>query len=128
MFTFAGPRPRRRISLLPMIDVVFLLLVFFMLVARFGADRSLPLRAGGAEGAYAGPPRLVEVLPEGLRLNGVVLAPQDLLTELVRLTRSGTDAVVLRPGEGATLGRLVEVMALMQAAGFENLAIVEALR
>ncbi|MEO0362761.1 MAG: biopolymer transporter ExbD, partial [Pseudomonadota bacterium] len=34
--------PRRRPSLTPMIDVVFLLLVFFMLAARFGVELAMP--------------------------------------------------------------------------------------
>ena len=52
-------RPRRRPSLTPMIDVVFLLLVFFMLASRFGVETviSLPLASGG--GSYSGPPRIV---------------------------------------------------------------------
>ena len=46
-----GPRRRpRRMSLTPMIDVVFLLLIFFMLASRFGMDAVLPI-AGGSEGA-----------------------------------------------------------------------------
>lgn len=108
-----------------MIDVVFLLLVFFMLVARFGPDRALPLEIAG-EGAYAGPPRLVEVFPAGLTLNGVALSQRDVLLELVRISASGTDTVVLRPAGGASLQRLVEVMALMDTAGFRNIAIAEA--
>ncbi len=123
MFAFGAARSRRRMSLVPMVDLVLLLLVFFMLVARFGPERAVPVRAGGG---YAGPPRLVEVLPDGLRLNGVALAPRDLLAELVRLTASGGDAVVLRPEPGVDLERLTRVMALMEAAGFRNLALVEA--
>ena len=46
MFAFASHRPRRKPSLTPMIDVVFLLLVFFMLASRFGQDNILPLVAG----------------------------------------------------------------------------------
>ena len=34
---------RRRPSLTPMIDVVFLLLIFFMLVARFGVDKVIDI-------------------------------------------------------------------------------------
>lgn len=42
-------RPRRRPSLTPMIDVVFLLLVFFMLASRFGMDQvvEMPIASGG---------------------------------------------------------------------------------
>ena len=39
------PLKRRKPSLTPMIDVVFLLLVFFMLAWRFGVDTHLPLNA-----------------------------------------------------------------------------------
>ena len=39
-------RKRRRASLTPLIDVVFLLLVFFMLATSFGTEASLPLRIG----------------------------------------------------------------------------------
>ena len=109
-----------------MIDVVFLLLIFFMLVARFGADRALPISAEGGERAYSGPPRLVEVFPGDLSLNGVRMSSRSLLVELVRISGSGEDTVVLRPAEGTSLQRLVEVMALMEAAGFRNLAIAEA--
>ena len=125
MFQFAAPRRRSRISLTPMIDVVFLLLVFFMLVARFGLDQAVPLRLGTGGGDWQGPPRLVDIAPEGLRLNGVALGPRELLTELVELTESGADTVVLRPVEGARLARLVEVMDLMGEAGFTNLAVIE---
>ena len=128
MFAFSPPRPRRRMNLTPMIDVFFLLLIFFMLMARFGGEGALPMKSGPGEGSYSGPPRLVEVEPQGLRLNGVALAPRDLMTELVRLSSSGRDTVVLRPGEGTSLQRLVEVMELMRSAGFANLAIAEAQR
>jgi Biopolymer transport protein len=40
---------RRRPGLTPIIDVVFLLLVFFMLASRFGQYRALPLSAGAAQ-------------------------------------------------------------------------------
>ena len=63
MMQFGPPRHSRRPSLTPMIDVVFLLLVFFMLAARFGHDLSLPMATGGGGDAYDGPPRLVVIGP-----------------------------------------------------------------
>ncbi|MDF2232068.1 biopolymer transporter ExbD [Albimonas sp. CAU 1670] len=106
---FAAPR-RRRISLTPMIDVVFLLLVFFMLAARFGTEGLLPvLAAGGGGGAWSGPPRLVDVRPEGVSLNGTAVAPGELAAALARLSDSPDDPVVMRGRDGATLQRLADV-------------------
>ena len=123
-----GPRRRgRRPSLTPMIDVVFLLLVFFMLAARFGIEARVPLvlASPGAGEAWVGPPRLVEVLPEGQRLNGVALDMSDLLGRLEGLISDDGDLVVVRPGEGAAMQRLVEVMAALEAAGHLRLVVVE---
>jgi biopolymer transport protein ExbD len=108
-----------------MIDVVFLLLVFFLLAARFAAEGAIPISGGGTGAAYDGPPRLVEVRPEGLRLNGVALAPEALLGELSRLTASAEDAVILRARGGATLQHLVAAMELLDAAGHARLVLVE---
>ena len=42
---FEGGRPNRRaLGLTPLIDVVFLLLIFFMLTTRFSVEHQLPLR------------------------------------------------------------------------------------
>ena len=120
-----APR-RRRPSLTPMIDVVFLLLVFFMLAARFGLDTAIPLSpalAGG--GAWEGAPRLVEVAPEAMRLNGIALPPEALASKL-RLLMPGDEApVVLRPVEGATLQDMVGVLDRLSAAGILNIVLAE---
>lgn len=122
---FATPRRRRRPSLTPMIDVVFLLLVFFLLAARFAHEGAIPISASGAQPPYEGPPRLVEVRPEGLSLNGVALAPEALLTELSGVAASPEDAVILRPRGGATLQQLVTAMELLRDAGHARLVLVE---
>lgn len=126
MFDFAAPRPRRRPNLTPMIDVVFLLLVFFMLASRFGHSGALPLATSGAASAYRGPPRLIEVAPDALRLNGAPLAEAALAGALAPLMTRSDDIVVLRPAAGATLQRLVTVMAALRAAGFGHLVLLEA--
>jgi biopolymer transport protein ExbD len=123
-----GPRaPRRRPSLTPMIDVVFLLLVFFMLAARFGQEGQLPLAlAGAGAGDWSGPPRLVDVLPEGQRLNGVAVEEGALSDALLALGAGEEGAMVLlRARNGAELQRLVAVIEALQAAGLDRLAVVE---
>ncbi|MGP6086575.1 ExbD/TolR family protein [Antarctobacter jejuensis] len=119
-----SPR-RRRPSLTPMIDVVFLLLVFFMLVARFGGGEgiSLLLAAPGGQTPYSGPPRLVTVLPDAFRLNGQPVA--DLPAALAPLMQSDSDLILLRPALGTDIDRMVAVMAGLKEAGLTRLAVVE---
>ena len=126
MFAFDTPRPRRRPSLTPMIDVVFLLLVFFMLASRFGMDMQVPLNvAEGGQAPYSGPPRLVDILPDGLRLNGQAVTIADLPSALADLTQAPSDTIVLRTRDAARLQRLVDVMQHLQRAGFTGLVLVE---
>ncbi|MBF9046817.1 biopolymer transporter ExbD [Rhodobacterales bacterium LSUCC0031] len=124
-FRFAPPRPRRRPSLTPMIDVVFLLLVFFMLAARFGQEGALDLRiAGGTTTAWQGPPRVVQIGETELQLNGQPIAPAALELALSRLTETMSDPVMIRSDEGVAMQRLLDVMAILEGAGFTHLVLV----
>ncbi|AMY68090.1 ExbD/TolR family protein [Frigidibacter mobilis] len=125
MFEFGADRPRRRPNLTPMIDVVFLLLVFFMLASRFGTDMTLPLTVAGQGGGYSGPPRLVDISPEALSLNGSPIAPEVLAEALAALTEDPGDAIVLRARDEATLQQVIAVMDVLKAAGFTRLVLVE---
>jgi biopolymer transport protein ExbD len=118
-------RPRRKPSLTPMIDVVFLLLVFFMLASRFGIDAIIPLPLVSGGGTYDGPPRLVEVLPEGIRLNGISVPEPALVGEIQRLTNTPEDVVILRGGDDAKLQRIVTVSAALRQAGFAQIVLIE---
>lgn len=123
---FAAPPIRRKPSLTPMIDVVFLLLVFFMLAARFGQEMeiNLPL-AAATDRPYQGPPRLVEVLPDGVRLNGVRTPADSLFAVLGQMMLSHSDVIVVRPRQAANLQRVVDVMQRLSEAGYETLVLVE---
>ena len=121
MIGLAPPRPRRAPGLTPLIDVVFLLLVFFMLASRFGVEGALPLAASGVTGAWEGPPRLVTVRAGDVLVNGVH-AP-DPAAAIAPLMPDGGGPVVLR-SEGADLQRLVDAMTDLRAAGLTDLVLV----
>lgn len=125
MFSFTAPRPTRRPSLTPMIDIVFLLLVFFMLASQFGHDRVLPLSLGAGGGSYDGPPRLVSIGPDGPALNGAPMAADALAGALAPLMASRTDTVVLRPAPGSSLQNIADVATALNAAGITRLVVVE---
>ncbi|WP_270726869.1 ExbD/TolR family protein [Shimia sp. Alg240-R146] len=123
---FAPAPSRRKPSLTPMIDVVFLLLVFFMLASRFGQDMEIKLPlAAASDRPYQGPPRLVEVRPDDLSLNGSLTRVEDLLADLGAMMLSHSDTIVVRARDGADLQRVVDVMGRLADAGYETLVLVE---
>lgn len=109
-----------------MIDVVFLLLVFFMLASRFSTETALPLVAAqGQDGDWRGPLRLVDLGAGGaVALNGAPVAPADLAARLAPLTETPDDPILLR-GRTASLQDLTAVMEHLRAAGFRRLVLVE---
>ncbi|MCZ0812884.1 MAG: ExbD/TolR family protein [Pseudomonadota bacterium] len=127
MFAFDAPRQRRKPSLTPMIDVVFLLLVFFMLASRFGTDMHLTLNAAGQgrETPYEGPPRLIDILPDGVELNGRPVGAAALPEAILPLVGDNDDTIILRARDGADLQKVVDVMQRLSMAGFTRLVLVE---
>lgn len=130
--TFTGTLPRRRArpSLTPMIDVVFLLLVFFMLAARFGNDAALALApAATGDAQWQGAPRLVEFDGTALFLNGAPISPAALPAALRDLMPGAepdlTAPVLMRARGAATLADLTRAMDILRAAGFPTLMVVE---
>ena len=113
------------LNLTPMIDVVFLLLVFFMLASRFGVDQVLPLPLASGGSGYSGPPRLVDIRPETLQLNGREVSVDALIVALQGMTERPDDLIILRGGDETDLQRLVTVAAQLRSAGFSRLTLVE---
>lgn len=126
-FAFATPRPTRRPSLTPMIDVVFLLLVFFMLAARFGQDGAIVLSPAdaGAAAEWHGPPRLITLSQTDLRLNGTVVLQGELATAIRPLMEKPSDPIVIRAVPGTPLHVLVALLDTLAAAGLSGAVLVE---
>ena len=126
MLSLDAPRGTRKPDLTPMIDVVFLLLVFFMLASRFAQDRSLPLSAAtGAATEWHGPLRLVDVGAGGaVALNGSTLPQDSLAAQLGMLVESPDDPILLR-GRAAQVQDLTRVMEYLRGAGFRRLVLME---
>lgn len=125
MFAFDASHTQRKPALTPLIDVVFLLLVFFMLAAQFGREGAIEISGGGGASTYTGPPRLVTILPDAILLNGSDTPVTDLPTALSNLTRTPDDAIVLRARDGADVQRLTDVATALGNAGFSRLVFVE---
>lgn len=108
-----------------MIDVVFLLLVFFMLASRFGLDQVLPLPLAGSGGVYDGPPRLIDIAPEGVFVNGRAVDETALAQTVGALMQAPTDMLILRGRDGADLQRVISITDRLRDAGYSALVLVE---
>ena len=126
---FARAERRRRphlIRITPLIDVVFILLVFFMLSSSFAQRRALELETtgpgtpGGLRGAL-----LVEVRRDGLRLSGEAVSLDQLAASVAaRVARDPGQRVLVRPGPEVTLQPLVAVLDRLEEAGVRRLSVV----
>lgn len=119
-------RRRNVISLTPLIDVVFILLVFFMLASSFLDWRVLEMnvakagRGSGLTGAM-----LVDLRADGVRLSGRTLTTDALLSELSAVFQSDPERrVLIRPEAGVPLQNAVDLLDKIAATGGHNVSFV----
>lgn len=120
-------RSRPLISLTPLIDVVFILLVFFMLASSFLDWRAISLDAPAtaAAGASMEGALLIEVRADGLRLGGETLSLDALAGRAARQLEKKPDRrVLIRPDTGVDVQRVVAVLDRLAAAGVGNMSLI----
>ncbi len=116
----AGPR-KRMLGLTSLVDVVFILLFFFMLAARGAPPQALSLTVSDA--ASPAPPAAVADRPQGLlrvlgggriELDGRLLETSALVPTLRAASR---DQVQVRVAPAAQLQDLIDALEPLRAAG-----------
>ena len=127
---FEGLQRNRKIpSLTPLIDIVFLLLVFFMLTAHFVKDQVLDITLPEADSATT--PDNEDALEIVLDKKGHILIKQkyiavgdlDMVLQQMLSGRKNKQ-VILRGDEIAQLGLTVKVMDAARKAGARSLDII----
>ena len=118
---------RRLISLTPLIDVVFILLVFFMLASSFLDWRTIHLNA--LETTKMGSPiegaLLVEIRSDGLRLSGQAVSLDGLAKRLAdHRERKRDQRVFVNPREGVSLQEAVTVLERIAATGVTDISFI----
>ena len=125
---FSGrPRTKQELNVAPLIDVVFLLLIFFMLASTFLKPEAIDLMLeGGSTGGKAAEEMLnIEVVVDGtIRLNGLRLSMPQLETELAsRIQGDQTRPVTIKAAAEVPVQTLVSIMDRVRAAGTNNLRL-----
>ena len=122
-----GSKLRVAIDIAPLVDVVFLLVIFFAVSTTFQDSAGLKLQLPTSDAAVDREPRAVTVVldREGrLEFEGRLMDEDSLEGEL-RAALVGRDnpLVVLRADKDASHGDVVRIMGLIRKAGAEGLTI-----
>ncbi|TCO74139.1 biopolymer transporter ExbD [Rhodovulum euryhalinum] len=109
---------RRRLSLTPLIDVIFLLLLFFMLSSTFTRFAEVDLSAAGAARPAApdARPTFLQLEPETVRLNGTALSLDDLPAALAEdgAMDGGPQPLLVALKGGVTAQRLTDLLVVLR--------------
>ena len=122
-------RRRRLVSLTPLIDVVFIMLLFFMLASNFQQWRALKLSAPGKGALVTSDERALQLRVRtggGLDLGGVAI-PANTLMDHIRpyLARNPDQAIVVQSDADVRLRTLVGVFDKLSAAGVQQITFGE---
>lgn len=120
----AGVR-RRRLSLTPLIDVVFLLLLFFMLTSTFTRFSELPLSAAAAGAAATDArPVFVRLAPEALSVNGTPATLDELPAAVRALLPEGEGGVLVSLQGAVTAQRLTDLLVALRAVAGAQIRVL----
>ncbi len=121
-------RRSRKMSMTSMIDVVFLLLIFFMLINTFGSPQVLRFATpAGERKSVEKDFNLAPVYIRGdnsIRINGQTVGLDTLKAEMLKIKSQATEVtlmIVVEPG--AKNQALIHVVEAARSAGLKNIAM-----
>lgn len=121
-------RTRASISLTPLIDVVFILLIFFMLASSFRNWHTMQLNVsppGVADQTREEEVLLVEIVGDGLRLAGEIVSLDQLDTRIRQQLGNAPDLQILvQPHTDVPLQKVVTVLDRLTAAGAAQVSLL----
>lgn len=120
-------RMRTHLNIAPLIDVVFLLIIFLMLSSHFVAQPGIKITLPTAVGTKLHPEENITILVAGdgnIYLNERAVALDGLLLELKeKIGTSQKKTVIIRADEKIDFGLAVRVIDTAQRAGAEGLVV-----
>jgi biopolymer transport protein ExbD len=120
-------RKRPLISLTPLIDVVFILLLFFMLASNFSQWHTIDVitPSAGSTQSDAGEPLIIQIDRAGnLRFDGILTDPDDLNGAAgAGIRRQPQRRIIVQPAADVSLQTIVSILERLQAAGGRRIAL-----
>lgn len=130
-------KARKRLALTPLIDVIFILVMFFLLSSTFGVWQPLDVSLSSEQGAggtnTAGPAKVPSVLmtirsgPEPntstVTINGLEIPKTKMVEELNRLAGLGAEDVFLLPAEDIDFQEVVTLLDLARSSNIARISM-----
>lgn len=116
---------RRSLSMTSLIDVIFLLLLFFMLSSTFARHGELSFSAGtGGRVSSDETPIFIRLGDGALSLNGTEISPEDIPAALRGLAPEGGPIILSLTGE-ANAQALVDVLAVLRLVPNVDVMVID---
>lgn len=118
---------RRRASITSLIDVIFLLLLFFMLASTYSKQAEIELVSAAESPSEADPPPIFNllVLAQGLQYDGRPIVETELGDALRREMTEPNSIIALELDEDVTTQRLIEVLLTLRRASSAQIRVLE---
>ena len=115
----------RQIDIAPLIDVVFQLLIFFMLTSSFVMQPGIKVNLPKAITSEVVKPENIEIIVSGENVtyyNGKVVTMQEL-KNLIKQVARRNNSMLIKADRQASLGRVVEIWDLCRDYGITQINI-----
>jgi biopolymer transport protein ExbD len=120
-------RERPRLEIIPMIDIMMFLLVFFvMIVLRMIPDSGVTLSLPGASTAQQLPHTQIVIIIDAqgqLHIKDQTVTPDSLATYLQEVKTTHDTDVIIAGDKGTKLQQLMSVMDIVRKAGISDIGI-----
>ena len=124
----AKRKKRSALSVTSLIDVIFLLLLFFMLTSTFVRHQEVQIAAPAPQGASGRsvPDVLMRTAADGaIAVNGKAISASDLVERLAALHAAGGTTLLVKAIEGSDSQTLVGAVEAARRAGFAAISVAD---
>lgn len=121
------PREELELNLIPLIDVIFMLLIFFMLTTTFVHDRTLnvtlPVSSQGTEKSAPVKDHVIEIAQDGrIAIDGKILGADEILPVLKGIAADQQPVVVWADADVVNQ-KVITVLDLARKAGITKVGL-----
>ena len=128
MKIFAKKNKNIEFNIAPLIDIVFLLLIFFMLASEFTDFKTIDMASpiNSNQDIESSKPLLVKLSSDGkIKIKEVLIDFSILEKKVINLKKNQTDTkVIISTPEKTEINLLMKVMDIIRIGGIDNIALI----